>query len=245
MHTLRFVVVFILMAAPAWAQDWSAVSSAMVDLDHAGYFERCRSGDGRGCSLFTRAVAARLNPQGDGGGWGWLAKPPGGTQYDGYAEDAMVWTADAGNLRNVVDIVCGSGAPGARPCAPTAFVARRASDTWTAPRPLDASELAYLGVTGSGGGGGGGNPTPTPDYSARLSAIEQQLRGLTDLLMGRYGTLLEQASAEARTAAERAEDLQRRTEDLKHRVDAIRVPAWPVYRGAVLGFGVTLRPQEP
>lgn len=111
-------------------------------LEAEGWFERARQGDGRAASLFARLVAYTLNPNGDPSGWGWLSKPSG-RNYDGYAEDAIVFGADPNNLHNVIDLVAGAGAPRASirwsPPQP-----RRPDNVWVAPRPLTADELGYL-----------------------------------------------------------------------------------------------------
>jgi hypothetical protein len=116
--------------------------ATVQQLEAEGYFEKARGGDHRAPSLFARLVAYRLNPTGSPSGWGWLKKG-GGKEVDGYAEDAIVFTADPGNLQNVVDVVGGAGAPGAS-IRWSGAVPRRPSDTWEAPRPLTAEELNYL-----------------------------------------------------------------------------------------------------
>jgi hypothetical protein len=111
-------------------------------LEAEGYFEVARSGDHRAPSLFARLVAFRLNPTGNPAGWGWLKKG-GGKNVDGYSEDAIVFTADPSNLHNVVDVVAGAGASGAR-VQWNGPVPRRPEDVWEAPRMLTNDELAYL-----------------------------------------------------------------------------------------------------
>lgn len=78
-------------------------------------------------------------------------------------------------------------------------------------RPGRTNCGAYAGG-GSGGGGGGGGGTGGggggTDYGAQLARIEQQIGALSDLLMGRYATLLEQAASESLNAATRALEIQ-------------------------------------
>ena len=138
-------------------------------LEAKGYFTKAAAGDQKAASLFVRLFAYTANPEGKPFGWGWLKKG-GGHQVDGYSEDAVVYGNNPADLHNVVDMVIGTGAPGAR-LVPntTATVPRRASDTWEAPRPLTASELAYLGGTGTvPGPSPAPTPKPCPDPSAHL-----------------------------------------------------------------------------
>ncbi len=137
-----------------------------------GYFTKAEAGDMRGASYFARLVAYRLNPAGDPRSFGWLKKG-GGSNVDGYADDAIVFGSDPNNLQNVIDVVGGSGAPGARPVWNAGEgdrgLPRRASDVWDAPRPLTVEQMNYL-KAGSGGGGGGGTG-PNPDVQKVLDAI--------------------------------------------------------------------------
>jgi hypothetical protein len=126
--------------------------ATVQQLEAEGYFEKARGGDHRAPSLFARLVAYRLNPTGAPSSWGWLRKG-GGKNVDGYSEDAIVFTADPSNLRNVVDVVAGAGASGAS-IRWSGAVERRADDTWEAPRPLTAEELSYLKP--------GAEPAPVP-----------------------------------------------------------------------------------
>lgn len=228
----------------------SVEDQAIRDLVAAGYFDKCHAGELRGCSLFTRLVALRLNPTGQGGGWGWLSKSGAEEQWDGYSVDAMVWTNNAANLRNVVDIIGSAGARGAT-AGMGAFVERRPSNVWVKPVALSAADMAYLGGGDDGGGGGGGGGTPGgTDYAAQLARIEQQLAGIADLLMGRYGALLEQAASESFNAAVRALDIQQGIGRLESRPST--VGAWPEYSGSISlpgwaggSRGITLRPVVP
>jgi hypothetical protein len=74
---------------------------------------------------------------------------------DGYAEDAIVLNGNPSDLFNVVDLVVGTGAPGASP-GWNGPLPRRSSDVWEAPRALSAEQLAYLK------GGSVGVPVPPP-----------------------------------------------------------------------------------
>lgn len=128
--------------------------AVLEQLAREGYFDRAAAGDHRACGLFVRLAAYRLNQSGDPHGWGALRKG-GGANVDGYSEDAIVLGSDPANLRNVVDLIGGAGAPGARLATSLdGFVARRPSDTWEAPAPLTAEQMAYLGGTDEGGGTG-------------------------------------------------------------------------------------------
>ena len=129
--------------------------SAMArQLEAEGYFEVARRGDQKAASLFARLCATRLNPQANPNGWGWLRKG-GGTNVDGYAEDAIVFGNGANTPDNVADTVTGAGAPGASVASRWDAKPRRIGvDTWEAPRALTAAELAYLK--------GGTVPQPQP-----------------------------------------------------------------------------------
>jgi hypothetical protein len=111
-------------------------------LENDGYFERARNGDHKAASLFARLAAYRLNPGGHGSSFGCLRKG-GGQNVDGYAEDAIVANANPSDVQNVYDLVSGAGAPGAS-VSWNGPLPRRPTDTWEAPRPLTAAELAYL-----------------------------------------------------------------------------------------------------
>lgn len=134
----------------------AAVSPEMQKLVDEGYFEKARSGDLRGASYFARLVAYRMNPGGDGAQPGALTKPEGGSNVEGYADDAIVLNNNPSDLFNVVDLVAGSGAPNARPVW-NGPLPRRASDKWEAPKMLTAAQLAYLRP-----GGGPVDPPPPP-----------------------------------------------------------------------------------
>jgi hypothetical protein len=167
-------------------------------LEAEGYFAKAAGGDHRACGLFARLAAFRLNPNGDADGWGCLRKTGGGANVEGYSEDAIVLGSDPNNLRNVVDLIVGAGAPGARLAGSLdGFVSRRTSDIWERPQALSAEQMNYLkpGAAGGGGtggtGGGGGTQTPTackfqPSPSTNLDSIHLQLVAIQgDLASGR------------------------------------------------------------
>lgn len=115
-----------------------------------GYFGRAESGDKRACSLFARLVGCDLNPSGKASDYGWLSKVPPESNEDGYADDALCYTADPSNLLNVVDLINGAGAPGATiPARIDAPKERRSTNLWVKPQPLTAEELSYLMSGGS------------------------------------------------------------------------------------------------
>lgn len=138
-----------------------------------GYFQRVAAGDQRAASLFARLFAHAANPSGSPASWGRLKKG-GGTAVDGYAEDAVCYGSDQQDLHNVVDLVIGAGAPGAR-LAPTTThtVERRPVDTWELPRPLSANEVNYLK---------GFNPAPPePGHNCTLGvSLFWLLRGVRE-----------------------------------------------------------------
>jgi hypothetical protein len=116
-----------------------------------GYFVRVKAGDQRAASLFARLVAYDVNPSGDRTLCGWLSKTSGETNVDGWAEDAIAGNGDQADLLNVIDLVGGSGAPGATlvtRLTPADLKERRTNNLWVAPKPLTADELSYL--TGGG-----------------------------------------------------------------------------------------------
>jgi hypothetical protein len=136
-------------------------SAIARQLAAEGYFVRVARGDQRAASLFARLCALRLNPTGLPSGYGWLRKG-GGTNVDGYAEDAIVFGNDPNDVMNVVDTVVGTGAPGASLPSRWTAVPRRTTDTWEAPRPLSAADLTYLRE--------GAVPPPVPGRRVRIGA---------------------------------------------------------------------------
>lgn len=133
-----------------------------------GYFTKAAAGDARAASLFVRLFAFRANPSASPSGWGWLKKG-GGHNIDGYSEDAVVYGNSPNDLHNVVDMIVGTGAPGAS-LVPntTSTVPRRPADVWEAPRALSAADMEYL-KSGSGTGPG---PDPCAACKAELAALK-------------------------------------------------------------------------
>lgn len=113
-----------------------------------GYFVRVKAGDQRAASLFARLIAYDVNPGALPTEVGWLSKTPGETNVDGWAEDAVCGNADSADLLNVIDLVSGTGAPGAsipsRIVVPTDLKQRRVENRWAPPKPLTQDELNYL-----------------------------------------------------------------------------------------------------
>lgn len=142
--------------------------------ERQGYFEVVRGGDQKAASLWARLLAYDLNPKGITSDVGWLSKG-GGANVDGWAEDAICANANPADLSNVVDLVGGAGAPGARPIADEK--PRRESDKWAKPQPLSPDELDYLLA--------GGVPEPPqppqqpgfpyPDEGTAVKAYEQRV----------------------------------------------------------------------
>lgn len=235
------LLLILLLPAPVAAQlvppEGAKVMKTLVD---EGYFERCAAGSRRGCSLFARLLAHQLNPTASPSGWGWLSKNPGETQHDGFAEDAIVYGNNSTNFRNVIDLVVGAGAPGARANWPSTFIERRNGNNWVAPRQLDAADLDYLKP--------GGTPTPPPPPpppdNEVVDLLNQVLRRLSliDMQVAEAFKASVEAKEAALTAAQNATAAHEAVEALAARPLVID---WPEYRGRVLGFGVTLRPQVP
>lgn len=132
-----------------------------------GYFNRVAAGDQRAASLFARLFAHTANPDARTNSWGWLRKG-GGTNVDGWAEDAVVYGNDPNQDFNVVDLVGGAGAPGATLASTTTHTKPRriGVDTWAPPKPLTADEFSYL--KGFNPPGTTPQPKPCPDPSAHL-----------------------------------------------------------------------------
>ena len=235
------IVILLALAAPCAAQTAAEVA-VLAELEREGWFERCEAGERKGCSLFARLVALRLNPTGDPSSWGWLTKTPAETNYDGYAEDAIVY-GEGPARNNVVDLIVGAGSPGARVAWQPK--PRRESNRWEAPRPLSAADMEYLRPgTGGGGGGGGASMQAVLD---RLAALDQRVAGVGEML-ARFAPLLETAAAEATAAAGRASDLKQQLEALAARPVVVD---WPEYAGTISLPGlfggqrtITLRPRE-
>lgn len=245
----------------------------MAELDEQGYFARCRSGEMRGCSYFARLVAQRLNPTGSCDGFGALTKPAGGSNVEGYADDAIVLGCSSGNLQNVYDLVTSAGAPGAS-IGFNGPLPRRSSDLWEAPNrnPLTSAQLEYLrpggGQPGPGPGPGPGPiPTPTPDLqkvldaiavvAAQNAALSRQVDAQAVILEGVKGEAV--AAKDAATRAQGASDAARQAigdvvtrvdrmhQDVLIAIDLGRQNLALTYSGRVPAFGgaVTLTPNRP
>jgi hypothetical protein len=220
------------------------MSLAIVrDAEREGYFRRAATGDARGAGLFARYIAWRLNPSGDPASWGALRKTGGGHHVEGYAEDAIVFGADPDARRNVIDLIAGAGAPGAR-VQWSDWLPRRESDVWERPVPLTEEQIAYLRMDAVPTPGPTPTPAPPPPPSPppildELATIKQMM-----LEIARRLEAIEQSSAqaatEARHAAARASDLLARPTTCD----------WPEYVGAVTLPGllggprtITMRPR--
>lgn len=135
------------------------------DLETQGYFERARTGDQRAASYFARLVAYKINGFGRPDDFGCLRKTAGGTNVDGYAEDAIVFGSNPADLLNVLDMVNGTGAPNASVNEHPEPKERRPQDIWEAPRPLTEEELDYLLS--------GGEPVPQPEPEPEIPGYEE------------------------------------------------------------------------
>ena len=235
------LLVVVLAVAPAAAQpaEYRAVLDGMVA---AGLFDRAAGGDDAAASYFVREFVWRVNPTCDPAKPGALRKG-GGKNIDGYAEDAIALNGNPADLRNVVDLVGGAGAPGAR-LVWGGPVQRRSSDVWECPKALGAREAAYIGLTPGTGGqqpGGGQQPQPTPvDLAPVLAKLDALAATVADLraVLDEVRSTSANAAAESLHAATRASEIKTQIENLPATFQ------WPEYRGRVLGFAVTLRPQQ-
>jgi hypothetical protein len=132
-----------------------------------GYFKRAEAGDKKASALFVRLTAYDVNPLGKSDSVGCLRKTGGGTNVDGYAEDAVVVGSDPSNRMNVLDLVASAGAPGASIATDLDYKERRASDVWEKPKPLSDADMAYLldgEMPSFEAGGGAPQPPATPTY---------------------------------------------------------------------------------
>jgi hypothetical protein len=169
------VLIALLWAVPAAAQN--PVLEAAEALEQQGYFEPCRNGNDHACSYFVRLVVYTVNPKGDPNLPGALRKTAGGKNIDGYAEDAIALNGNPGDLHNVIDLVGGAGASGAR-LQWGGPHPRRSSDVWEAPKALSARELAVLGKADVPGPNPG-TPKPPPAPSVNLQPILEALAALS------------------------------------------------------------------
>jgi hypothetical protein len=155
----------------------------VLNLESRGYFRMAQQGSRQACGYFARLVAYTLNPSGDPTSWGWLSKNSGETQVEGFAEDSIVYGNDPAHFLNVVDLIVGAGAPGAR--TGWAVKERRPGNEWRAPQPLSTAQFAVLLGTPEPPGESPRPPTTPPavvcrftetDLSSVLAAI-QRLQG--------------------------------------------------------------------
>lgn len=149
------------------------------DLESRGYFERVRQGDQRAASYFARLVAYEGNKWGAGDSFGWLSKTHGESQVDGYAEDAIVYGDNPGELENVIDLVNGAGAPGAS--IGGAVKPRRENNRWVKPQALSVEQMRYLNPAYDPAPTPVPTPTPQPP-SNELAPIKAQLEALTNVV---------------------------------------------------------------
>lgn len=221
-------------------------SDVVRALEAEGFFERARTGDKRGASLFARLAAYRMNPTGDRSSFGWLRKG-GGTMVDGYAEDAIVYGDGPTTNNNVVDMVVGAGAPGAS--IGWQIKPRRVGvDVWEAPRDLTPDEYAYLGGRPTVGTGGAPPPPPPAATTCRyeaaaiakltadISALRNDIahyRGTLDALTALAARLDESWAARVWAASDPA------SAEVVVQIDEDKLPT---YEGRIFGQRVTLRP---
>ena len=258
---LAFVLAALVQVGDVSAQTGQE-GAVIAAVEHDGYFRACQSGDLDGCAIFTREVIYRLNPNADPNSWGALSKSggeEGANSDDGnrYSVDAMVWTANPGNLNNVVDIIGGAG--GGNPRAGMGgFVQRRESNRWVAPHALSANEAAHAcrgvcangsGNSGNGGNSGGGNQNPNPQpQPVDLSGVIAKLNEL----IAHVSELNAHIGVTEQNVAQRLDALDSHLSQVEaqvHRNGAAILEAKnflenPVpYRGSILGIPVSLNPQ--
>jgi hypothetical protein len=209
----------------------------LEQMEREGLFEKVRIGDHRAAGLFARLAAYRMNPTGDRSSFGWLRKG-GGANVEGYSEDAIVYGDTPSDLSNVVDIVAGAGAPGAR--IGWMHQPRRSSDVWEQPKPLTAEQMAYLG----GAPPPGQSPTPDPGPSVPADIYYEQ--------MGRVVSALLVVTKQLAALDSRLAGLDERLDDeWAARVwtatdpEASTPSPAPTYEGRVFGQRITLRPVQP
>lgn len=150
------------MANPTQADVDRAVAVA-TSLQQQGYFARVKTGDEKAASYFSRMVASTVNPSGAPTDWGWLSKPAGGFNVEGYADGAIVFGNNAADLLNVLKIVTQVGSTNPNDIQiGKAVQPRRPVDVWVVPIPLPPSIPDYLLQ--------GGQPLPPqatlPSYEA-------------------------------------------------------------------------------
>jgi hypothetical protein len=245
------LLVALLWAVPASAQN--PVLDAAERLEQQGYFEPCRNGNDHACSYFVRLVVYTVNPNGDPSLPGALRKTAGGKNIDGYAEDAIALNGNPGDLHNVIDLVGGAGASGAR-LQWGGPHPRRSSDVWEAPKALSARELAVLGKADVPGPHPGpvvpnpGTPKPPPAPSVNLQPLLDALAALSakvDALNIRADGLAAQAGATQDQIRALTEQLAAAHLSVLEAVDLGKQQLNTVYSGRAGFLGtVTLRPQR-
>ena len=175
------------LAGTATAQP-AEYAVVLQQMEREGLFTRAKAGDDAAASYFVREFVWRVNPGCDPSKPGALRKG-GGKNIDGYAEDAIALNANPADLRNVVDLVGGAGAPGAR-VVWGGPVQRRPEDVWECPKALGPREAAYIGL-----GGGSAPPPPDPlaakvnELVAQIAALTAAIDGLRDLVSWQTTTL--------------------------------------------------------
>ncbi len=148
------------------------------------YFGRVADGDQRASSLFTRLLAWTLNPTGNLDSWGCLSKNPGESGVDGFSDDALCYGSDPSDLNNVIDMIGGAGAPGARLSdARTEPKERRATNLWVRPQKLSLEQMRYLNPAHEELNGGKPPVVVVPppagvDYSAAFANLAAQLQAM-------------------------------------------------------------------
>ena len=199
MRTLFYTLVILFgHAVSTFAQ--SDLRPVLAQLEAEGYFARCQAAEMRGCSYFVRLVAWRANPTGDPNSWGTLTKPQGGSNVEGYADDAVALGRDASN--NVYDLVVSSGTTAARTTV-NGPLPRRASDLWEAPKPLTQAQMDYL----KPGSTPLPNPGPVTPNPGTPPAPAVDLKPILDAIAALSSQLavINSAAEAAKQAAERAE----------------------------------------
>lgn len=122
--------------------DVQRLVAAANALKAQGYFGRVAQGDQRAASYFTRLTAFTVNPTAHPSDFGYLTKSSGETNFDGFAEDAVCFGNNESDLQNVVDLISGTGAPGASIGGSVQL--RRTNNHWFPPQALKQDELDYL-----------------------------------------------------------------------------------------------------
>lgn len=217
-------LVLLCLAAPAWAQP--DLRPILAQLESEGYFARCQAGEMRGCSYFVRLVVYRANPNGDPNSWGALAKG-GGSNVEGYADDAVALGRDA--INNVYDLVASSGVPGARTYVngplPRRLGPNPPADVWEAPRPLSQAQMDYLKPGSSPSPTPTPTPTPQPSPSVNLQPVLDQLKVLEMLItalqneVNGHREFMQEIAQKSIETANAARDAQRAAADTVARID--------------------------